>query len=97
MYDFNLTAILAQDLAKDGSGVTLSELKWPSSIQNGIDELISEMDVAFVLYCIGIALSVFVMFGGIVGILTWGDLGVVRSNLWLSFVSTAHSSTCLNG
>lgn len=85
MYDFNLTAILAQELAKGGSGVTLSELNWPTSIQSGIDELGSEMDAAFVLYCIGIALSILVMFGGIVGILAWGDLRVVHPNMWLSF------------
>jgi hypothetical protein len=97
MYDFNLTAILTQELARGGSSVTLSELNWPASIQSGIDGLRSEMDVAFVFYCISIALSIFVMFSGIVGLLTWGDLRVVRTNIWLSFLSTANSSTSLNG
>jgi hypothetical protein len=88
MYDFNLTAILTQELAKGGSGVTLSELNWPTSIQNGIDGLRSKMDAAFVLYCISIALSILVMFSSIVGLLTWGNIRVVRCNIWLSFVST---------
>ena len=96
MYDFNLTQILARELAKGGSGVTLSELNWPTSIQSGIDGLRSEMDVAFVLYCISIGLSILVMFGGVVGLMTWGDLHVVRTNFCLSFVSTANSSTSLN-
>jgi hypothetical protein len=96
MYDFNLTTILTHELVKGGSCVTLSELNWPTSIQNGIDGLRSEMDVAFVFYCISITLSIFVMFGGIVGILTWGDLRVIRTNLWLSFVSTVDFPSSLN-
>ena len=97
MYDFNLTAILTQELAKGGSGVTLSELNWPTSIQGGIDGLRREMDAAFVFYCISIALSIFVMFGSIVGILTFGDIHIVRINICLSFVSTANSPTSRNG
>jgi hypothetical protein len=97
MYDFNLTAILTQELAAGGSGVTLSDLNWPSSIQSGIDGLRSEMNVVFMFYCISIALSIFVMFGGIVGLMTWGDPRVVRANLLLSFVSTASPPTSLSG
>jgi hypothetical protein len=97
MYDFNLTAILTQELAAGGSGVTLSELNWPASIQSGIDGLRSDMDVAFVFYCISIALSIFVMIGGVVGQVTWGDLRIVRVNLCLSFVSAADSPTSLKG
>lgn len=88
MYDFNLTAILTQELARGSSGVTLSELNWPSSIQNGIDGLTYEMEVAFVFYCISIGLSVFLMFGSVAGQLTWGDVRVVCLNICLSFVST---------
>jgi len=97
MYDFNLTAILTQELAAGGSDVTLSDLNWPTSIQSGIDGLRTEMDVVFVFYCISIALSIFVMFGGIVGLMTWGDHRVVCANLWLSFVSTASPPTSLCG
>jgi hypothetical protein len=96
MYYFNLTDILTQELAKGASGVTLSELNWPTSIQSGIDGLRSEMNVIFVFYCVSIVLSIFVMFGGIVGLLTWGDLRVIRTNIWLSFVSTANSLTSIN-
>ncbi len=96
MYDFNLASILTQELANGGSDMTLSALNWPTSIQNGIDGFTPEMDVAFVFYCISIALSVLVMFGGIVGMMTWGDLRVIYANILLSVVSTANPPMSLH-
>ncbi|CAE7202942.1 hypothetical protein CFE70_010510 [Pyrenophora teres f. teres 0-1] len=55
-YKFNPTQIIQSALDKSGLDVTLSDLKWPEDLQNGIDALNALMAAMFVLYVISICL-----------------------------------------
>jgi len=56
MFWFNPNEILENALNESGVDVTLDDLEWPADIQRGLDALRVIWKVAFVLYCIAIAL-----------------------------------------
>jgi len=55
-YKFNPTEIIQNALNKSGVDVTLSDLKWPEDLQDGIDALNTLMAAMFVLYVLAICL-----------------------------------------
>jgi len=55
-YKFNPTQIIQDALNKSGIDVTLSDLKWPEDVQNGISALNTLMAAMFVLYVLAICL-----------------------------------------
>jgi len=55
-YKFNPTEIIQDALNKSGVDVTLSDLKWPEDLQDGIDALNTLMAAMFVLYVLAICL-----------------------------------------
>ena len=69
-------------------GLNLTDLKWPSSIQDGIQAVKLASNVMFVLYCIGIAAVGLALLGSIVGIVAAGGFGAMVNSM-LAFVSQA--------
>lgn len=67
-------------------GINLTDLKWPSKVQDGIEAVKLASNVMFVLYCIGIASVGFALVGAFVGVLVAGRF-VAMVNIMLSFVS----------
>ncbi|KAF2836544.1 hypothetical protein M501DRAFT_1025974 [Patellaria atrata CBS 101060] len=72
MYHFNPTEILQQSLDDSGVPITLEDLRWPDAIQNGLDGLRIAGRAAFVLYCIGIGLSILTLITSVLGLLFSG-------------------------
>ena len=66
-------------------GVNLTDLKWPSSIQHGIEAAKLASNVMFVLYCIGIAAVGLALIGSFVGIVAAGRFGAMINSM-LAFV-----------
>ena len=83
LYVFDPTAILSSELNKT---VSLSDLKWPSAIQDAVKAVRIASKVMFVCYCIGAACAAAAILGGIVGILFWCNL-TAFSNTLLDLVS----------
>lgn len=57
MFSFDPTAALNATLNETHTGITLSDLHWPSEIEDGIRALRYAVRAAFVLYCIGTGFS----------------------------------------
>ncbi len=67
-------------------GVNLTDLKWPSAIQDGINGIKLASNVMFILYCIGIAAAGIALLGAFVGIFAAGRFGAMVNSM-LAFVS----------
>lgn len=68
-------------------GVNLTDLKWPSAIQDGINGIKLASNVMFILYCIGIAAAGVALLGAFVGIFFTGRFGAMVNSM-LAFVSS---------
>ncbi|KAF1808070.1 integral membrane protein-like protein [Eremomyces bilateralis CBS 781.70] len=60
-FSFDLADILEETLNKSGIDISLDDLRFPDELQNGLDALAGLFQAAFILFCIGIALSFFAM------------------------------------
>ncbi|KAM3067405.1 hypothetical protein ACMFMG_011555 [Clarireedia jacksonii] len=54
MYHFDINTILGEELSVGPFHLNLSDISWPSAIQDGLDTLSTALDATFVFYCIGI-------------------------------------------
>ncbi|MCJ1393061.1 hypothetical protein MMC18_005933 [Xylographa bjoerkii] len=70
-FTFDPTAILQNELKP---GTNLSELKWPSTIEDAIVAIETASKVMFVLYCIGVGFAGLAFIGAFVGFLEAGRL-----------------------
>ena len=67
-------------------GINLTDLKWPSKVQDGITAVKLASNVMFVLYCIGIAAIGVALIGAFIGVFAAGRFAAMI-NTMLSFVS----------
>ena len=67
-------------------GINLTDLKWPSKVQDGITAVKLASNVMFVLYCIGIAAMGVALIGAVIGVFAAGRFAAMI-NTMLSFVS----------
>ncbi|MCJ1286711.1 hypothetical protein MMC26_006057 [Xylographa opegraphella] len=70
-FTFNPTTILQTELKP---GMNLTELKWPSAIQDVIVAVETASKVMFVLYCIGVGFAGLALIGALIGFLAGGRL-----------------------
>jgi SUR7/PalI family len=89
MFSFDPTAALQATLNETHTGVTLSDLHWPSDIENGVRALRFAVRAAFVLYCISIGFC----FLSLIASSFWtsacsrGGRGVVALEILLAFLA----------
>jgi len=55
MYHFDITKQISKELQIGKFNISLSDINWPDSIQDGLNDLNMALDATFVLYAIGIA------------------------------------------
>ena len=73
-------------------GINLTDLKWPSAVEDGIQAAKLASNVMFVLYCIGIGAVGLALIGAIIGVFASGRFAAMVNSM-LSFVcaiSTDH-------
>ncbi len=85
-FTFNATQTLQKELNASHIDITLTDLHWPSAIQDGIDALRLGLNVMFVLYCIGIATTGLALLGSAAGIFLHGRLSTFI-NIFLSLLA----------
>lgn len=71
LFTFDPTAILQQEL---GPNHKLSDLKWPSQVQDAVAAIQTATRAMFICYCIGIAFAGLAIIGAIFGLLSGGRL-----------------------
>ena len=84
LFSFNPTAILQSELR---TGINLTDLQWPTAIQDAVKAVEIASKAMFILYCIGAGFAGLAAFGAIVGVLSGGRLSSLL-NFVLDFVST---------
>jgi len=82
-FHFNPTEIIELELKP---GLNLSVIKWPDEIEDTAQEVEMAVRAMFVLYCIGIALTVIALVGSFVGFITSGRISALL-NFMLSLLS----------
>ncbi|KAB8292445.1 hypothetical protein EYC80_008166 [Monilinia laxa] len=55
MYHFDINSIISEQLSIGPLHLNLSDINWPSAIQDGLDTLSTALNATFVFYCIGSA------------------------------------------
>lgn len=96
MYHFNPTKQIEDELAKGGLNVTLSDIDYPSNIQDSINQLHTAVDATFALYCIGIAFSGLAMCGALFELFSNGSRLISFANWGIcSLASTALLSSSI--
>jgi hypothetical protein len=78
---------LNQELAKGPVNITLSDLKFPEQIQDGLNALNAAIDATFILYCIGIAAAGLAILAAFVAFFLHGSRLVSLGNWGLSLIS----------
>ncbi|MCJ1478204.1 hypothetical protein MMC13_006880 [Lambiella insularis] len=71
LFTFDPTAILQSELK---AGYNLSQLKWPSEIEDAIVAIETASKVMFVLYCIGVGFAGLALIGALIGVFSGGRL-----------------------
>ncbi|CAF9929599.1 MAG: hypothetical protein HETSPECPRED_007412 [Heterodermia speciosa] len=67
-------------------GINLTDLKWPSKVQDGLTAVKLASNVMFVLYCIGIAAIGVALIGALIGVFAAGRFAAMI-NTMLSFLA----------
>ncbi|KAL2061609.1 hypothetical protein VTL71DRAFT_6986 [Oculimacula yallundae] len=95
MYNFNLDAVLNQQLSVGPLKINLSDINWPDDIQKGLNPLNVAFNAVFILYAIGIAAAGLAILTSLVALFMHGSRLISFGN-WglatLSFVSLMISS-----
>jgi SUR7/PalI family len=87
LFHFDPTAIIQSELAP---GVNLTDLHWPSAIEDGIRAVETASKVMFIFYCIGIAFAGLALIGAAWGFLANGRISA-SVNFMLDLVSSLTS------
>ena len=80
MFHFDPAAVIQSELKP---GVNLTDLKWPTAIQDGIRTIEVASKVMFVLYCMAAATTGIAFLGAILGFLGGGKLALANTLLCL--------------
>jgi hypothetical protein len=91
LFHFDPTKIIEQELKP---GVNLTDIKWPSQIEDGIRVLEAAGKAMFALYCIGIGFAGIGLIGAVFGLIASGRISALF-NFILCIVSPL-STTLLN-
>lgn len=83
MFHFDPAQAIQNELK---TGINLTDLKWPSEIEDGIQAAKLASNVMFVLYCIGIGAVGLALIGALIGVFASGRFPAMV-NTMLSFVS----------
>lgn len=86
LFHFNATDALQQSLTKANASITLSQLKWPSELEDALNTLRVAAEATFVLYCIGIGLMFIALLFSLAGIFSTGRL-VAFLNVIVAFLA----------
>ncbi|RDW58121.1 hypothetical protein BP6252_13532 [Coleophoma cylindrospora] len=87
MYHFNLTQTLNDQLHRGGLNLNLSDINWPSEIQDSIDAANTAMDATFILFMIGIGAAGVSILAGLVAFLVSGSRLLAFGNWGLTTIS----------
>ena len=87
LFHFNPTAIIQSELAP---GLNLTDLHWPSEIEDGVKAIEAASKVMFVFYCIGIGFAGLAVIGAAVAVLANGRISALV-NFLLDIVSSRSS------
>ena len=71
LFNFDPAAIIQSELKP---GLNLSDLQWPSAIQDGIRAVELGSKIMFVLYCMGAAATGIALVGALIGVFAAGRL-----------------------
>ncbi|PQE21436.1 SUR7 protein [Rutstroemia sp. NJR-2017a BBW] len=82
MYHFNINTIIGEELSVGPFHLNLSDISWPSSIQDGLDTLSTALDATFVIYCIGIASAGLAILTSLVAIFVLTSSGLFHFLNW---------------
>jgi hypothetical protein len=82
-FTFDPTAILQSELLP---GINLSDLKWPSEIQDTIDAVNMATKATFVIYCIGVSFAGLAILGALFAVIGGGRLSALL-NFMIASVS----------
>jgi SUR7/PalI family len=82
-YNFDPTAIIESKLPK---GLSLSDIKWPDEVTNGVNAIKAASRAMFFFYLIGIAAAGIAMIGAVFGVLAY-EHKVAMANLAINAVS----------
>jgi len=82
MYHFDINTIIAEELSLGPFHLNLSDISWPSSIQDGLDTLSTALDATFVLYCIGIAAAGLAILTSLIAIFLLTSSGLFHFLNW---------------
>ncbi|TGO21026.1 hypothetical protein BPAE_0247g00040 [Botrytis paeoniae] len=81
LFHFEISSIISEQLSIGPLHLNLSDIGWPSAIQDGLDTLSTAMNATFVFYCIGVAaaglailtsLAAIFITGRLFSFLNWG-------------------------
>ncbi|KAK5010842.1 hypothetical protein LTR28_007403 [Elasticomyces elasticus] len=87
LYHFDPTQTLQRELNNSGhSDISLTDLHWPSAVDNGLAALRVAQRVAFVLYCIAIGMSSFALLISLISVFLAGRLSA-SINILVSFLA----------
>ena len=78
MFHFDPASVIQSELKP---GVNLTDLKWPSAIQDAIRAIELASKVMFVVYCIGASAVGIALLGAILGLYTSGRLSAVVNGM----------------
>lgn len=78
LFHFDPTAIIESELAP---GLNLTDLHWPSAIEDGINAIKTASKVMFIFYCIGIGFAGLALIGA-----AWGFLANGRMSASVNFM-----------
>jgi len=87
MYHFDITNQISNELEVGKLHINITDLDWPSQIQDGIDALNIAMDATFVLYAIGIAAAGIAIITTVVALFLHGSRLVSFGNWGLASLS----------
>ncbi|QSZ33182.1 hypothetical protein DSL72_002768 [Monilinia vaccinii-corymbosi] len=87
MYHFDISSLISEQLHVGPLHLNLSDINWPSAIQDGLDTLSTAMNATFVFYCIGIGAAGFAILTSLAALFITGRL--------FSFLNWGLASLCL--
>lgn len=89
MYHFDISKVLNQELEIGPLHLNLSDIHWPSDIQDGLNALNTAIDATFVLYAIGIAAAGLAIIAALVALFMNGSRLISFGNWGLTSLSFA--------
>lgn len=86
---FDISTVLSKELEVGPLHINLSDIDWPSDIQNGLNALNTAFDATFILYAIGIAAAGCAIIAALVALFLNGSRLISFGNWGLASLSFA--------